>query len=152
VLADWEAVRTIPQSPLVDVVGVARNVVAAGLTVELLAIERRAQGAVLYWRARSDREGMLLSADVSISDDRDTPYHVIRGNGGGDSHAWEGQTIVLPAPPAGARLMITILSFGPNDQMPMLPDFPTEHVTGPWTFEIDLPPEPPTTSREAKNG
>jgi hypothetical protein len=139
-LADWEAIRAIPQSALVQVVGIGRTVVAAELTVDLLAMEIREQGAVIYWRARSTREGLLLSADVSISDDLGTAYHVIQGGGGGDSHAWEGQTLVLPSPPAAAHLTITLKSFGPSDHMPPLPHLPAERVPGPWRFEVSMPP------------
>jgi hypothetical protein len=139
-LADWEAIRAIPQSALVQVVGIGRTVVAAELTVDLIAMEIREQGAVIYWRARSTREGLLLSADVSISDDLGTAYHVIQGGGGGDSHAWEGQTLVLPSPPAAAHLTITLKSFGPSDHMPPLPHLPAERVPGPWRFEVSMPP------------
>ena len=140
VLADWEAVRAIPQSPLVQVVGIGRTVVAAEIAVDLLAIEVREQGAVIYWRARSAREGLLLSADVSIADDRDTAYHVIRGGGGGDSNAWEGQTLMVPLPPAGARMTITLTSFGPSNHMPLPPHVPAERVSGPWPFQVEMPP------------
>jgi len=138
--ADWEAARAIPRSPLVQVVGIGRTVVSAELAVELLAIEVREQGAVIYWRARSAREGVLLSADVSIADDRGTPYHAILGGGGGNAQAWEGQTLVQPAPTAGARLTITLASFGPNDEMPLPPHVPAERIFGPWVFEVEMPP------------
>jgi hypothetical protein len=140
VLAEWEAIRAIPQSALVQVVGIGRTVVAAELTVDLLAIEVREQGAVIYWRARSAREGLLLSADVSISDDLVTAYQVIQGGGGGDSHASEGQTLVLPSPPAAAHVTITLKSFGPSDHMPLPSHLPAERVPGPWPFEVEMPP------------
>lgn len=139
-IADWEAIRTIPQSALVQVVGIGRTAVAADRTVDLLAIEVREQGAVLSWRERSAREGLLLSADVSISDDLGTAYHVIQGGGGGDSQAWEGQTFCIPSPPAGARMTITLTSFGPSDDRPLPPFLPTERVPGPWLFEVEMPP------------
>jgi hypothetical protein len=139
VLADWDAIRAIPQSALAQVVGIGRTVVAAELTVDLLAMEIREQGAVIYWRARSAREGLLLSADVSITDDLGTAYHVIQGGGGGDSHAWEGQTLVVPSPPAAAHITITLKSFGPSDHMPLPPHMPTERTPGPWTFEVVMP-------------
>jgi hypothetical protein len=140
VLADWEAIRAIPQGVLVQVVGIGRTVVAAELTVDLLAIEIREQGAVIYWRARSTRAGLLLSADVSISDDLGTAYHVIPGGGSGDSHAWEGQTLVLPPPPAAMHITITLQSFGPDDHMPLPSHLPAERVPGPWVFDVAMPP------------
>jgi hypothetical protein len=136
---NWDDLRAIPASPLLSVIGVGRSADASGITVELLAIELRALGAVLHWRARSAREGVLLSAAVSVADQLDTSYRVIPGGGGGNATAWEGQTFVLPPPPAGARLSITLSSFGPYEDRPM-PDFlPTDSVPGPWRFEVDVP-------------
>ena len=139
VLADWETLRAIPQSPLIQVVGVGRTVVAAELTVDLVAIEVREQGAVIYWRARSAREAILLSADVSVVDDRGTGYHVIPGGGSGNAEAWEGQTYFLPVPHVGTRLTITLTSFGPNDHMPLPIHIPTDRISGPWPFEVEIP-------------
>ena len=136
---NWEDLRAIPASPLLGVIGIGRSADASDITVELLAIELRALGAVLHWRAHSDREGLLLSAAVSVADQRGTSYRVIAGGGGGNASAWEGQTFVLPPPPAGARLSITLSSFGPYEDRPM-PDFlPSGSLPGPWRFEVDLP-------------
>jgi hypothetical protein len=139
VRADWEMLRAIPESPLLQVVGVGRTVVAADLTVELLAIEVREHGAVIYWRARSAREGILLSADVAVADDRETPYHVVPGGGSGSAQAWEGQTHFRPVPPVGARLTINMTSFGPSDHLPTQMYVPTERIVGPWLFEVEIP-------------
>ena len=139
VLADWETVRAIPRSPLVRVVGVGRTATAADLTVDLLALEVREAGVVIYWRARSTREVILLSADVSIADDRATAYHVIPGGGSGNPEAWEGQSFFLPVPPAGVRLAITLTSFGPSPDRPLPANVPTDRIFGPWQFEVDIP-------------
>ncbi|MBI3750176.1 MAG: hypothetical protein HY263_00755 [Chloroflexi bacterium] len=125
---------------MIQVVGVGATVVAAELTVDLLAVEVREQGAVIYWRARSAREAILLSADVSVVDDRGTSYHVIPGGGSGNAEAWEGQTHLLPVPPVGARLTITLTSFGPSDHMPLPMRVPTDRIFGPWLFEVQIPP------------
>jgi hypothetical protein len=138
-MANWEAIGAIPASPLVQVVGVGRTADAAGITVELLAIEVREEGAIVHWRARSASYPMLLSADVSISDNTGTAYRVISGGGGGGGGAWEGTTFVQPSPPPGARLRITLLSFGPDDDRPLLPGLPTERVFGPWAFDVEMP-------------
>jgi hypothetical protein len=139
VLADWESVRAILQSPLIQVLGVGRPMLAADVTVDLLAIEIRQQGAVIHWRARSAREAILLSADVSVVDDRGTSYHVVHGGGSGSAEAWEGQTHFLPAPRVDTRLTITLKSFGPNDHIPLPTHVPTDRVEGPWLFEVEIP-------------
>lgn len=138
-LADWETLRAIPQSPLLQVVGIGRTVEAAEVTVDLLAVEVRQRGAVIYWRARSAREAILLAADVAVTDERGTTYHVIQGGGSGSAQAWEGQTHVIPAPPVGARLTITLTSFGPSDHLPPPLHVPTDRVVGPWSFEVEVP-------------
>ena len=133
-----QEVQTIGPSPLVGVVPVAMTVDTAGVIVDLLAIEVRELGAILYWRARSSREVLLLSAKVSMSDDRGTPYRVTEAGGGGDGHTWQGQTFALPAPPRRARLGVVLESFGPSADMPLPPHLPTERVPGPWSFEVEV--------------
>ncbi len=139
-LRKWDEIRAVPGSPLVSVVGVGRSVDAAGVTVELLAVEIRTLGAVLHWRAHSGRTEILLSAFVSVADLAGTPYRVIAGGSGGGAEGWEGQTLVLAAPVAGARLSITIERFGPEEDRPPLPrGFPSDTIAGPWQFDVDIP-------------
>jgi len=136
---NWEDMRAIPASQLDGVIGVGQSVSTAAVTVELLALEMRAKGAVLHWRARSSREAILMSPAVSIADRDGTRLRVIGGGGGGSPEGWEGQTFVMPPPPTGARLTITLESFGPSTDRPVPRHVPTETVPGPWEFVVDVP-------------
>jgi hypothetical protein len=138
-LQNWEDIRAIPASHLDRVIGVGQAVDASAITIELLAIEVRAIGFVLHWRGMSHRDGILLEPAVSILDDVGTRYRIIGGGGGGSAQAWEGQTFVLPSPPAGARLAITLESFGPFSDRPVPKGVPTDSIPGPWPFVVDLP-------------
>lgn len=137
-LAHLDASQAIAPSPLVGVVAVGRTVVAADVTVDLIAIEIRDRGAVVSWRARCAREYMLMSADVQIVDDRGTAYNVIQGGASGRSHTWEGQALLMPPPPIGAQVTVSIESFGPHLHLPWPPHLPTEVVRGPWSFVVDI--------------
>jgi len=121
-------------SPLRYVVGVGRVVDVAGVSVELLAVEVREAGALLYLRATPVRELMLFSAAVAVTDDRGTAYRALDAGHEGSAVHWSGQSVVIPAPPPGARLSVEVESFGPPRDHPM--EFRSETVTGPWRFDL----------------
>jgi hypothetical protein len=121
-------------SPLREVIGVGQVAAAAGLSVELLAVEIREAGALLYLRATPVRELVLSSAAVSVSDDRGTAYSTLDAGHEGSTVHWSGQSVVMPAPPPGARLHVEVLSFGPPRDHPR--ERRSETVSGPWQFEV----------------
>ena len=137
---------SIVPSPLVRVIPIGQTVEAAGVTVELLAIEVRERGAVLYWRARADRELPLQVAEVSVVDDHGTAYRVDPGGGGGNFRSWEGQTFARPAPPADARLTIVLDTFRQDPRTLMTGGPPMGPVHGPWRFDVE-PPSSDTLAR-----
>jgi hypothetical protein len=129
----------IPRSPLLRVTSVGQTVEAAGVAVELLAVEVRESGAILHWRARADHDLLVQVASVSVVDDLGTAYLVDQGGGEGNPRSWQGQTLLRPAPPAHARLTIVVESFGQNPRATMFGDPPREPSNGPWRFEVEQP-------------
>jgi hypothetical protein len=125
-------------SPLVRVVAIGQQVEADGVRVELIALEVREAGAVLYWRAFATKDRILGLAVIEVSDDLGGEYRVFLGGGGGGERAWSGETNVVPAPTAGASILrVKVTGF---EGFP--PGFPgtAQVVTneGPWVFEIPL--------------
>lgn len=134
---DAERYFAIVFSPLVRVVSVAQVVEAGGIAVELLAIEVREAGALLYWRAHPPEGIVLMSATVSISDESGTMYRVSPAQSSGSALQWEGQTFVIPAPSAHARLGIVLERFGAPIGRPIERHAPGESARGPWRFDVD---------------
>jgi hypothetical protein len=126
----------LPLTPLDRVIAIGQTVETAGINVELLAIEVRTAGALLYWRARPVRELMLLSADVVASDDQGTTYRSLPAGHEGSAIHWSGQSVLIPPPPRNARLTIDLLSFGPPQDRPVPRDLAGPPVVGPWRFTV----------------
>src|SRR5215212_10088170 len=102
------------QSPLDRVIAVGKTVEAAGFAVELTALEIRQAGVVAFWRARPPDGLMLMDAEIRISGGDERPYESTPATHEGSSMHWSGQSVFTPAPPLGTRLLIEILSFGPQ--------------------------------------
>ena len=125
-------------SRLVRVVAIGKQVEADGIRVELIALEVREAGAVLYWRAFAAVDGILGLAVIEVSDDLGGEYRVFLGGGGGGERAWNGETNVVPAPMTGASILrVNVTGF---EGLP--PGFPgaaqVRSNEGPWVFEIPL--------------
>lgn len=99
------------------VIGVGKVVHAAGIPVELLAVEVRDAGAIIYWRATPAADQLLWGADVALSDDRGTTYRSLDGASEGDPVRWAGESFHLPAPPAGALLHVELCASGRSRTM-----------------------------------
>ena len=123
-------------SALDQVIGVGRTVEVRGISVELLAIEVRAAGAIAYWRARTVDDQVLRGADVALSDDRGTGYRSLDGASEGDSVRWAGQSFHTPAPPQGARLHVELLAFGPQPDHEVPRGQSKQRIVGPWVFDV----------------
>jgi hypothetical protein len=126
------------RSPLVREVAIGHQVEADGVRVELIALEVREAGAVLYWRAFATKDRILGLAVIEVRDDLGGEYRVFLGGGGGGERAWSGESNVVPAPTAGASILrVKVTGF---EGFP--PSFPgtAQVVTneGPWVFEIPL--------------
>jgi hypothetical protein len=125
-------------SPLVRVVSIGQQAEADGIRVELIALEIREAGAVLYWRAFTTDDRMLGFAVVEVADDHGREYDVYLGGGSGGERAWSGETNIAPTPTTGvSTLQVTVTgfdSFGSG-----FPGAGQGRTTGgPWAFEIRL--------------
>jgi len=126
-------------SPLVRVVAIGQQVEADGIRVELIALEVREAGAVLYWRAFATDDRILGLAVIEVSDDIGGEYRVFLGGGGGGERAWNGETNVVPAPTTGAsmlRVQVTGFEGFPPSGFPGAAQVRANE--GPWVFEIPL--------------
>jgi len=141
--ARMEASRAVAPSPLRAVVAVGQSADIAGLVVELIAIEVRERGAILYLRARSGADRLLAGAEVSVSDQLGTAYGVVTGVSGGGNGSWAGEVVIVPRPPAGSRLRVVIPYFGPTPDRPLPPHIDAQRVDGPWAFEVQVPSDIP---------
>lgn len=125
-------------SPLRAVIGIGLGVEAAGVLVELIALEIRAAGAILSWRTQTEEDRLLGSPDMTIVDDLGTRYEVFTGSWGGGGRESRGQTYLVPSPPGPTRVLtIEVHSFN-RDGPPVPLHVPMEPVSGPWRFEVPL--------------
>ena len=130
-------VAAVDQSDLLRVIAGGASVVVGAVTVELIAVELRADGAIAHLSARTRPPTALLShfIDATASDDRGTSY-VTAGTPGGGSGAslTRYQVRIAPAPPpAAVSFDLRIERFEPS--MPEAGEAPT---AGPWEFRIAL--------------
>ena len=123
------------------VIGIGQATEAAGILVELIALEIREGGGVLHWRTQTNADRVLGDADMAVSDDLGTTYQVLPGSWSGSDRESRGETRLVPKPLDAARtLIIDIRSFGRMDWIP----FPSplspirDEVTGSWRFEVSL--------------
>jgi hypothetical protein len=131
----------VGMSALDRVIGIGQANEAAGVLVEMIALEIREAGGVLHWRTRTSEDRMLGDADISFSDDAGTAYQVMPSGWSGSGRESSGETLLVPKPPQEARtLTIEVRSFGRMDWMPLPPSMsrPMDVTTGPWRFEVSL--------------
>ncbi len=128
----------VSSSPLVRVIGIGQQAEDAGIRVELIAMEIRELGAILYWKAYTFEEGLLGEPVVTMSDDRGRSYTSLPMGGGGGGYRWKGETGIQPAPDTEAR-MLQVSIHGFEGFPPGFPGVPsTSGVDGHWAFELDL--------------
>jgi hypothetical protein len=128
----------ISTSPLVRVIGIGQQAEDAGIRVEMIAIEVRQLGAILYWKAYRLQEGPVGDAQISVSDDQGRSYDVSPMSSEGGDYQWKGETSISPSPaPNVRRLQVEITAFeGFGHGFPGAPSTPA--VVGHWAFELDL--------------
>ena len=126
-------------SPLQRVVAIGQVKDAAGVQVEMIALEIRETGAYLGWRTRAAEERPVEEPVITVTDDVGTDYHLFPGSSSSSGYASSGETWIAPAPPVRARsLIIEVDSFhiygGPFGPFRR----PTNSILGPWRFEVAL--------------
>jgi hypothetical protein len=132
----------IETSPLRRVIGVGLESTASGISVELIALEIRERGAVLYWKAHRRGAGMIGGPDITLTDELGTTYRFLPAGWSSSDGESKGETRIAPAPPPDARsLRVVVERFGEGRWAPGPGPFghePPAVVTGPWRFEIEL--------------
>jgi hypothetical protein len=117
------------------VVGIGQVARDAGVLVELIALEIREAGCVLYWRAHPDQERPLGEPQFVVSDDSETQYSAHPAGWIGGLREMKGEALVVPGPPEGATTMrVELTGFAARRFPPMS----SEDVRGAWRFEFAL--------------
>ncbi len=126
----------IGASPLRRVVGIGQVAGDASLSVELIALEIRGAGCVLYWKAHPTPDGPLGEPQVTVSDDAGSDYEVRPAGWTGNGHELKGEILVIPGPPDEAVTMQVDLG-GFAARRPA-PPVVSEDVRGTWHFEFAI--------------
>jgi hypothetical protein len=126
----------IGTSPLRRVVGIGRVAGDAGISVELIALEIRDAGCVLYWKAHSEHPGPLGEPQFVVSDDAGTKYGVRPAGWSGSGREVKGEALVVPGPPEDATTMRVELTGFVAQRFPHRGG--SDDVRGAWRFEFAL--------------
>jgi hypothetical protein len=122
----------VAASPLRRVVGIGQVARDAGVSVELIALEIREAGCVLYWKAHPDQERSLGEPQFAVSDDARTEYGVRLAGWTGSGREMKGEALVVPGPPGlAATMRVELTGFAAQR-------FPREDVSGTWHFEFAI--------------
>jgi hypothetical protein len=124
----------VAADPLRRVVGIGQIAQDAGVTVDLIALEMRQAGCILYWKARPDPMRPLGEPQLAIRDDAGTDYVVHSIGGTGNERETKGEILITPGPPdAATTLQLDVTGF--NERR-----FPWQAAEWPgsWQFEIPL--------------
>ena len=130
----------VESSPLIRVVAIGRASEAADVRVELIALEVRAIGAILFWKAYPSVDRMLGDPIISVDDEFRTDYQIISVGGGGTGRVWRGEAHIIPSPSLTTRrFSVEVRAFeGFGDGIPGLA--PSGMSQGPWRFEFAIGP------------
>jgi hypothetical protein len=103
--------------------------------VELIALEIREAGCVLYWKAHPDQERPLGAPQFAVNDDARTDYGVRPAGWTGSGREMKGEALVVPGPPGQAATMrVELTGFA----APRFPPMGSEDVRGTWHFEFAI--------------
>jgi hypothetical protein len=121
-------------SPLVRVIPVGEQRQSSGVTVELLAVEVREAGAVVYRRARAEGDRDLGEPALGVADDAGTSYRLDWAGFSAGGSRFEDQIVIRPAPLHG-KLIFTV---GRWQSMPPLGERWPPPIEGAWEFVVPL--------------
>lgn len=128
----------VASGPLVRVIAIGRAVEDVDVTVELIALEVRAAGSILHWKAHPAREqqlGDIGDIDAVVTDDLGTIYSAFSSRVSGTDSDRKGELTITPVPPADASSMrIQIRGFGSLGMFLPVPD--RDRLQGKWEFEF----------------
>jgi hypothetical protein len=124
------------RSRLVRVIPIGQVAEVSDVRVELIAMEVRETGALVYWKAFPAQDRLLGEIDLGVSDALGTAYAAYGMAAAGNGHVWKGEAIVIPAPPPEARtIRVRVRGFRGFMASPFEPIVQTP-VEGEWDFEI----------------
>jgi hypothetical protein len=122
-------------SPLVRVIGLGQVAVDAGISVELIALEIRDAGSVLYWRAHPEAPQMLGQLRCTARDDAGTTYEALPVSWSSHERESHGEIALTPGPPSEATTMqIEVSGFVVPGQRRV----GVGEVRGSWMFECSI--------------
>jgi hypothetical protein len=140
-----EQLAQLGDSPLVRVIAVGATTIAAGVAVELVALEVRGAGISVWLRFRpadpADEPMRLGDPELAVHDDAGTAYEVgtlvpSRHGGGGEARA-----VAVPRPPDSARaLTLSVVRIVRPALPPEIRNPFDRSAEGPWEFTVSLAP------------
>jgi ATP-dependent Clp protease ATP-binding subunit ClpA len=98
----------VDESPLQRVVAIGlagANGAPGDVLIELTALELRAAGANLHWKARSAVKPLGRGIELHVSDDLGTQYRTWSSWRTGSGNEARGEILIVPAPPNRAAVM-----------------------------------------------
>ncbi len=116
-----------------QVVGIGMAATDAGVALELIALEVRDAGSILYWKARPDPGRPLGEPRLTVRDAAGTEYVARPAGASSTVHEAKGEILITPAPPDAAILLVEVTGFAEGR-------FPSQADAWPgsWRFEIHL--------------
>jgi hypothetical protein len=118
---------------LKQVVGIGIAAADAGVVLELIALEIRDAGSILYWKARPDPERLLGEPRLTIRDSAGTEYLALPAGASSSVRETKGEVVITPGPPDATSLFVEVTGFAE----PRFPGQATD-LPGSWKFEISL--------------
>ena len=116
-----------------QVVGIGMAVTDADVVLELIALEIRDAGSVLYWKARPDPERPLGQPRLTVRDTAGTDYVARPAGASSSEREAKGEILITPAPPEAAVLIVEVTAFEERRFPWQAAEWP-----GSWQFEIRL--------------
>jgi hypothetical protein len=98
-------VAEVEDGPLDRVVAIGRVEVHPGVSLEVIALEIRATGSLLHWKAGFDGQPFRVDPELSVHDDLGTVYEARPSSWSRSGRVARGQIAIVPSPPAGAAVM-----------------------------------------------
>jgi Clp amino terminal domain, pathogenicity island component len=128
------AYSDVATGPLRHVVGIGMAAADAGVVLELIALEIRDAGSILYWKARADPERPLGQPRLTVRDTAGADYVARPAGASSTEREAKGEILITPAPPQAAVLIVEVTAFEERR-------FPWQAAERPgsWQFQITIP-------------
>jgi hypothetical protein len=95
----------IESGALERVIAIGRVEVHPGVSLELIALEVRAAGSLLHWKADFDGQPVRLGPELRARDDLGTVYQARPLSWSRSGRVARGQIAIVPSPPADAAVL-----------------------------------------------